>query len=286
LLFNNFIFNQLKKKNMKKRKAVVIMTGVLLLLFSFANISGQSLSSAAPDSDQTAAKQTQTVTKSSQAKSKTQQATTKSKQTSQKPAKAPAKSGTVAGSKESGTIRIGSQTWAAANLNVNKFRNGDSIPEARTFQEWVKAGEDGKPAWCYYNNDPANGTKYGRLYNWYAVNDPRGLAPSGWSLPNDSDWSTLIRFLGGPGIAGGKMKCTKGWADGDNGTNESGFNAFPAGYRVENGKFLNFGLNGAWWSSQEDNSRNAIDRYLSQGESIGRGINPKQRGESVRCIKK
>ena len=99
--------------------------------------------------------------------------------------------------KDPGTVTIGTQIWAVANLNVNTFRNGDSIPEARTPQEWVAAGEAGKPAWCYYNNDPANGLKYGKLYNWYAVNDPRELAPAGWTLPSDADWAELTHYLKG-----------------------------------------------------------------------------------------
>ena len=75
-------------------------------------------------------------------------------------------------SKDFGTVRIGTQSWAVANLNVTTFRNGDTIPEARTYKEWETAGESRKPAWCYYNNDPVNGPRYGRLYNWYAINDP------------------------------------------------------------------------------------------------------------------
>lgn len=71
-------------------------------------------------------------------------------------------------------VKIGDQIWMTRNLNVDKFCNGDPIPETKTNEEWIKAGENGKPAWCYYDNDPANGEKYGKLYNWYAVNDPRG----------------------------------------------------------------------------------------------------------------
>jgi uncharacterized protein (TIGR02145 family) len=84
-------------------------------------------------------------------------------------------------------IKIGTQTWAKKNLNVSTFKNGEVIPEAKTIEEWVKAGDDKKPAWCYYNNDPANDSIYGKLYNWYAVNDIRGLAPKGWHIPRDAE---------------------------------------------------------------------------------------------------
>jgi uncharacterized protein (TIGR02145 family) len=188
--------------------------------------------------------------------------------------------------KDEGTVRIDTQTWAIANLNVSTFRNGDSIPEARTNKEWVAAGESGKPAWCYYNNDPASGPKYGKLYNWYAVNDPRGLAPEGWTLPGDADWSALSHFLGGQAAAGTKMKTTSGWTEGYNGTNESGFTGFPSGYRVENGSFVNLGSIGTWWSTNESKTLEASDHYLARSSSLTRGSNPKQRGESVRCLKK
>ena len=170
---------------MGKAKTRIILTGIFLLLFSCGNISGNTDNPGGSYSDQTTSKSVHTKTKTTQTKPKPAQKSTKSE---------PEKK-----SKDSGTIRIGSQTWAVANLNVNTFRNGDTIPEASTNKEWVAAGESGKPAWCYYNNDPANGPKFGKLYNWYAVNDPRGLAPVGWTLSGDADWTKLINSLGGPG---------------------------------------------------------------------------------------
>ena len=83
------------------------------------------------------------------------------------------------------TVTIGHQVWTTNNLDESTFRNGDFIIEAKTDQEWEVAGKLATPAWCYYNNDPANGTKYGKLYNWHAVNDPRGLAPEGFHIPSD-----------------------------------------------------------------------------------------------------
>jgi uncharacterized protein (TIGR02145 family) len=109
------------------------------------------------------------------------------------------------------TVSIGKQVWMTKNLNVDKFRNGDPIPQAKTATEWKAAGENKQPAWCYYDNDPANGAKYGKLYNWYAVNDSRGLAPAGYHIPSDAEWTALTDYLGGYEVAGKKMKSTSGW---------------------------------------------------------------------------
>ena len=109
------------------------------------------------------------------------------------------------------SVQIGAQTWTTENLNVSTFRNGDPIMEAKTNEEWENAGKNKQPAWCYYENDPKNGDKYGKLYNWYAVNDPRGLAPTGWHVPTDAEWTILSDFLGGESTAGKKMKSLSGW---------------------------------------------------------------------------
>ncbi len=107
------------------------------------------------------------------------------------------------------SIKIGTQTWMTENLNVSTFQNGDTIPEAKTEDEWIKFIRNKQPAWCYYDNDPKNGKKYGKLYNWYAVNDLRELAPNGWHVPNDQEWITLKNELGTD--AAKKMKNTSGW---------------------------------------------------------------------------
>ena len=104
------------------------------------------------------------------------------------------------------TVTIGTQVWMTENLNVDKFRNGDVIPHAKTVEEWLTAGDNQQPAWCYYKNDSANSAKYGKLYNWYAVNDSRGLAPQGWHVASDAEWTKLTDYLGGAGVAGKKMK--------------------------------------------------------------------------------
>jgi uncharacterized protein (TIGR02145 family) len=94
------------------------------------------------------------------------------------------------------TVVIGAQTWMAENLNVSTFRNGDNIPEAKTNEEWNTAGENGQPAWCYYDFDSNNGAEYGKLYNWFAVTDLRGLAPFGWHTPNLDEWNILRVYIG------------------------------------------------------------------------------------------
>ena len=236
-------------------------------------------------SAQTVSKSVQTKTKSTQTKTKPAQTKSKTTPAKPKPIQKSVKSEPVTKTRYPGTVTIGTQIWASANLNVSTFSNGDTIPEAKTSKEWVAAGDAGKPAWCYYSNDPKTGLIYGKLYNWYAVNDPRGLAPDGWILPSDADWAKLINYLGGPGAAGNKMKNDTRWSDGNNGTNETGFTGFPAGYRAENGAFLNIATIGIWWSTTENNPISAIDHYLSQSTSINRSNSPKQRGESVRCIR-
>ena len=104
------------------------------------------------------------------------------------------------------SVTIGTQTWTTKNLDVATFRNGDAIPQAKTNEEWKAAGKNKQAAWCYYRNDPKNGAKYGKLYNWYAVVDTRGLAPAGWHVPTDEEWTVLSTFLGGEDVAGKKMK--------------------------------------------------------------------------------
>jgi uncharacterized protein (TIGR02145 family) len=269
---------------MRKAKTIIALTGVFLLLVSYLNMSAV----AQTKTTQTTTKSVQTKTKTVQPAKKTVQTKTKTgtkSQTKSKPTQKSIKAEPVK-IKDASVVSIGVQRWAIANLNVSTFRNGDTIPEAKTNKEWVAAGQSEKPAWCYYNNDPKIGLKYGKLYNWYALNDPRGLAPEGWSLATDADWAQLSNSLGGQGSSGRKLKSTTGWNEGDNGTNESGFNGYPGGYRVENGSFQNIGSIGTWWSSTENKATSAFDHYLALGSALNMGNNVKQRGESVRCIKK
>jgi len=184
------------------------------------------------------------------------------------------------------TVTIGTQTWTATNLDLATFRNGDAIPEAKTDEEWEAAGDNKQPAWCYYDNDPKNGTKYGKLYNWYAVNDARGLAPAGYHIPTDEEWTVLSTFLGGKDVAGKKMKSTSGWNDDGNGTNSSGFSGLPGGYRNSSGNFGSVGKFGSWWSASENFESNAWLRVLSYGSSsLSRYGYNKSNGFSVRCVR-
>jgi uncharacterized protein (TIGR02145 family) len=223
------------------------------------------------------------------------------------------------------TVVIGTQTWMAENLNVSTFRNGDTIPEANTAEDWKTAGENGQPAWCYYENDPANGAKYGKLYNWFAVNDSRGLAPAGYHIPTNEEWTTLEYYLGND--AGNKMKSTSGWPSyiargsktcpnckdwiaeyrkkvpchtckdtrtvpapnktiSGNGTNSSGFSGFPAGFRNIYGSFYFIGYLGYWWSASEYDSY--VAWYHLSGRNYGRvdrSEDDRAIGCSVRCLR-
>jgi uncharacterized protein (TIGR02145 family) len=182
------------------------------------------------------------------------------------------------------TVTIGTQVWMTKNLDVSTFRNGDPIPEAKTTEEWENAGKNKQPAWCYYDNDPKNGEKYGKLYNWYAVSDPRGLAPAGYHIPNDAEWTTLKNYIGNDN--GNKMKSTSSWADNGNGTNSSGFSGLPGGYRYFNCTFYDFGGYGGWWSSTENGANSAWCRSLHCFDGdVGRYGNSKTVGFSVRCLR-
>ena len=181
-------------------------------------------------------------------------------------------------------IKIGTQTWTTKNLDVSKFRNGEAIPLAKTNAEWELAGQNQQPAWCYYENKGENGTTYGKLYNWFSVNDPRGLAPSGYHIPTDAEWTILTDNLGEE--AGTKMKSTSGWYNDGNGSNSIGFAGLPGGYRYYDGDFLDIGAKGFWWSSSEGDPNGARDRYLDYYYGfVTREYSGKHYGFSVRCLR-
>ncbi len=184
------------------------------------------------------------------------------------------------------SVTIGTQTWTTLNLDLATFRNGDAIPEAKTDEEWEAAGANKQPAWCYYDNDPKNGTKYGKLYNWYAVVDARGLAPLGYHIPSDTEWTKLSDYLGGEESAGEKMKRNSGWLN-SNGTNSSGFSGLPGGYRFVEENFFNVGDYGRWWSASEYDEESVWDRRLfSDYSDLTRSnTSGKNDGLSVRCVR-
>jgi uncharacterized protein (TIGR02145 family) len=182
-------------------------------------------------------------------------------------------------------VMIGNQKWMAGNLMTTCFRNGDTIPEARSDEDWKKFGEKGKAAWCNEENNPGYGRKYGKLYNWYAVNDPRGLAPEGWHVPSDEEWKKLTDFLGGEILAAIKMR-TSGLTAKGTGKDEIGFSGLPGGSRNGNGVFYGIGSYGYWWSSTETNSSGARIRMLNYPHCSVNGLSYyKNFGNSVRCIR-
>jgi len=184
------------------------------------------------------------------------------------------------------TVKIGEQIWMAENLNVNKFQNGDIIQEAKTDKEWQLADDNKQPAWCYYNNDPANGKKYGKLYNWYAIIDPRGLASKDWHIASDADFRNLTNFLGGKKVAGFKMKSANGWFNKGNGSNSSGYSGLPGSFRNCGGPFNHILKFGYWWTSTDTDYNNAWCRIIGAEDfEILSFPLCKSSGMAVRCVK-
>jgi uncharacterized protein (TIGR02145 family) len=184
------------------------------------------------------------------------------------------------------TIKIGNQWWMAENLKVRHYRNGDSIPEVADSTAWSGLNTG---ACCNYNNDIAYVAIYGRLYNWYAVGDTRNIAPAGWHVPSDAEWQTIINFLGGDYVAGGKMKevGTTHWQGQNIGaTNESDFSALPDGYRRDVGYYNYMGLHAYFWSSTQDYYGNTTDLVLNYDDIIvDRVIANANYGFSIRCVR-
>ncbi|MBI3137721.1 MAG: T9SS type A sorting domain-containing protein [Sphingobacteriales bacterium] len=195
------------------------------------------------------------------------------------------------------------QTWMPMNLAVTTYRNGDPIPQVTDNSEWVSLTSG---AWCYYNNDPSTEAAYGKLYNWYAVTDPRGLAPAGWHIPDYGEWIVLENCAGGYFTAGGALKetGTTHWTDPNTGaTNSTGFTALPGGMRTGGGGFMSLGQVGNWWSSSSGSYTHygitftgGYYRSIFYGSAIFYGnqaymgypsypISDFKTGMSVRCVK-
>ena len=170
------------------------------------------------------------------------------------------------------------------NLNMSHFQNGNTIAEVRTNEEWKEYGEKGIPAWCYYDNNPANGEKYGKLYNCFAVIHSKVLAPKGWHIPGDNEQIMLINHLGGFTLAGEKLayKPEKNITA----IYQIGFNALPGGYRKSDGFFGYLGKCGFWWSNTESIPESAWGRYMYfNNHDINRGSFNKKSGFSIRCLR-
>jgi uncharacterized protein (TIGR02145 family) len=180
------------------------------------------------------------------------------------------------------TVQIGEQCWFAENLRSENYRNGDAIPTGLSDADW-QAAEAGAVA--IYQNDESYLTSYGRLYNWYAVNDARGLCSTGWHVPSDEEWTVLTSFLGGESEAGFKMKTTYGWNDAGNGSNESNFSGLPGGGRGNDGSYAGADFNGRWYSSTQ-NGNVAWNRDLIwDNDGVDRNASSHTGGFSIRCIK-
>jgi uncharacterized protein (TIGR02145 family) len=183
-------------------------------------------------------------------------------------------------------VIIGTQTWLGENLKTTRYNNGESIPNITDQTEWYNqlAG-----AYSNYDNNPSNGDIYGRLYNFYAISDPRGVCPSGWHIPSDAEWTTLVDNLGGMSIAGGKIKemGTTHWTSANpDETNDFGFTALPGGFRYFTGTFNAIGDFAYWWSSTEYSSDYHWISYISQYSGyLLKNYYLKNYGLTVRCAK-
>jgi uncharacterized protein (TIGR02145 family) len=179
-------------------------------------------------------------------------------------------------------LKIGSQTWTTINLKTTRYNDGTAIPTGLNDADWA-IGATG--AYAIYDNDPANNTNYGKLYNWYAVNTGK-LAPTGWHIPSRAEWTALTDYLGSSN--GGKMKSTSSlWAAPNLGAdNSSGFSGLPGGYRGSTGGFGTINNIGYWWASSERNATQGdylkLDRNFDVAFANG---TTKQFGYSVRCVK-
>ena len=189
------------------------------------------------------------------------------------------------------TVTIGTQIWLAENLNTTHYRNVDEIPNVITTSAWVSLNTG---AYCNYDNDVNNSTIYGRLYNWYAVNDNRKIAPAGWHIPSDAEWTILINYLGGDTLAQNKLTeaGTLHWNwynSNKNATNESGFTALPGGsryYYIASEEFLGISVLAEWWSSTMYDFSYAWSRALDNSQHIvSRNQQHRYLGFSVRCVK-
>jgi uncharacterized protein (TIGR02145 family) len=193
-------------------------------------------------------------------------------------------------------VKIGGNEWMKENLTVETFLTGDSISKANSAEEWIAANKEKKAAWCFYNFSEEDGKKYGKLYNWYALTDQRGLAPKGWRLPKETDFENFDKIY--KYKAGLKLKSTTGWntwesidangvkkTNSANGDNTSGFTGLPGGCVDNNGLFFHKGINGYFWTISEKDNISAIHRALKNNEVFVFNFANKGFGYSVRCVK-
>lgn len=194
-----------------------------------------------------------------------------------------------AGDQDTGSARICGAVWSTRNLDVLSYRNGDTIPQVTDPSLWksLKSG-----AWCWYDNDSAKYSHFGKLYNWYAVNDPRGLAPEGWEIPGEEQWAELNSCTGSDSIAF-RLR-GKGWpGPAREIDNSTGFNGLPGGYRSAGGNFDGLANSAIFWTRSEGSAAEAwcfrlLYHIIGNDRSMGNGVGymPKTEGYSVRCVKK
>ena len=191
------------------------------------------------------------------------------------------------------SVMVCSQTWMTKNLDVVTFRNGDTIAQVAGDDNWGNMTiQSPTPAWCYFLDDASNDSVYGKLYNWAAVTDPRGLAPEGWHVATYADWTKLAdSCLDGTDIAGKAMK-EAGFAHWKDiqfpkyyGTNSSGLTCLPGGYRDGIGFDNQLGVTGNWWCGTGDSNGNAYMIWLSYLDNEVHFKNTGNDGVSVRCVK-
>ena len=183
------------------------------------------------------------------------------------------------------TIIFGNQVWMAENLRVTTYNDGSYIPNVVNSSTWQGLTIGGR---CWYNNNPDDYSKFGALYNWYAVNDARGLCPEGWRVPTDAEWTAFIDMLGGSSVAAGKLKAVSSLWNYPNvdATNSTGFSALPGGFRNSGGTYYGLDGSGRWWSSTEDSTTDAWCRSLHSGNgNVYRYSSNKGAGFSVRCVR-
>lgn len=183
-------------------------------------------------------------------------------------------------------IVIGDIVWMRKNLNVTVFRNGDSIPKARNNYEWNQYSKRGEACWSYYNYDENVNPEYGKLYNWYAVNDIRGLAPEGFHVASLSEWNSMIFTCGGELKASAEMRNETAWSGQVKGSNSTKFSALPAGFCDEVGEAAGIGISAWWWtSSEKDQSKGIALSMHNFNDAIHYWYSPKSYGSAVRCVK-
>ncbi|MCX6319402.1 MAG: fibrobacter succinogenes major paralogous domain-containing protein [Bacteroidetes bacterium] len=184
-------------------------------------------------------------------------------------------------------ISIGGREWMKQNLSTSRYRNGAVIPNVTDPAQWDTLTTG---AWCWYNNDSATyAATYGKLYNWYAVNDPGGLAPAGWHVPDAVEWTTLSTSLGGNAVAGGLLKESGNshWmSPNSNATNSTGFTGLPSGFRDLHGPFSGITFSGIFWTSSPFDALNSNTCELMYNEqSLITGRWNKNMGYAVRCTR-